>query len=82
MPDYGPEDRRVFQARAATLYRMPVSAVVEGSYDALRAHLAALEQAPQGLHWHSVALDNAGWPQLRMELKLVLLSDRAQWRAP
>jgi hypothetical protein len=64
----------------ATLYRLSVVVVVEGSYDGLRAYLAALEQTQLGLRWSSVALDSKNWPQVRMELRLFLLSDQAQWR--
>jgi len=66
----------------ARLYRMPVSVTVEGPYAALRDHLAKLEAAEAGLVWHSLSLDNAAWPKVRMELKLMLPSDRAQWRGP
>lgn len=65
---------------SATLYRLSVVVVVEGSYEALRAYLGALEQTQLGLRWSSVALDNKVWPQVRMELHLFLLSDHAQWR--
>jgi hypothetical protein len=64
----------------ATLYRLSVVVVVEGSYDALRAYLSALEQTQLGLRWSSVTLENKNWPQVRMELRLFLLSDQAQWR--
>lgn len=67
---------------ATLLYRMPVTATVVGSYAALRDHLAKLEADEAGLAWQSLALDNAGWPQIRMELRLMLTSDRPQWRGP
>lgn len=66
----------------AAIYRMPVVAVVEGPYPALRRHLAALEDADGGLAWQSLALDNANWPRVKLELQLSLLSDRAQWKGP
>jgi hypothetical protein len=69
-------------AGEALLYRMPVTATVEGSYAALRDHLAKLEAGEAGLAWQSLSLDNANWPKVRMELKLMLISDRPQWRGP
>lgn len=73
---------RVRAEGAGLLYRMPVTATVEGPYAALREHLAKLEAADAGLTWQSLSLDNAAWPKVRMELKLMLISDRPQWRAP
>jgi hypothetical protein len=62
------------------LWRFPVTATVEGPYASLRTHLEKLENSPQGLQWQALSLDNATWPNVRMELKLSVLSDRAQWR--
>jgi multidrug efflux pump subunit AcrA (membrane-fusion protein) len=65
---------------SATLYRLSVVVVVDGSYETLRTYLGALEKTQLGLRWSSVALDNKNWPQVRMELHLFLLSDHPQWR--
>jgi hypothetical protein len=62
------------------LWRFPVTATVEGPYASLRTHLEGLENSPQGLQWQALSLDNANWPNVRLELKLSVLSDRAQWR--
>lgn len=70
------------QPGASGLYRFPVSVTVEGPYGGLRDYLARLESTDQGLHWHSVSLDNRRWPDVRLELRLALLSERPYWKGP
>lgn len=64
----------------AKLYRIPLTATLEGPYAALLAHLQQLEKSPQGLAWQRIKLDNSTWPAVRMEIKLFMLSDQPQWR--
>jgi type II secretory pathway component PulM len=65
-----------------SLYRFTLNVVVEGAYAALGDYLDRLEASEQGLEWHTAALDNRHWPDVRLELRLVLLSDRPYWKGP
>jgi type II secretory pathway component PulM len=64
------------------LYRFPLTVTVEGPYGALRDYLARLETSEQGLRWQSLSLDNRRWPDVRLEVRIALLSDRPDWRGP
>lgn len=66
----------------STLYRYPIQVSVDGSYAALRDYLARLEGSDDGLHWHSVSLDNRNWPAVRLELRLFVLGDQPLWKGP
>lgn len=66
-------------AQGASLYRHGVELELEGGWNALRAYLADIEQAPRRLQWGQLQLSSQEHPMARMKISLHTLSLEAAW---
>ena len=60
------------------IYRHRAELTVTGNFDTLTGYLQTLQRLPGDLHWNSLQLDVAGYPQASVRLSLYTLSNRAE----
>jgi hypothetical protein len=59
------------------IYRHRAELTVAGNFGTLLGYLQTLQRLPGDLHWNSLQLDVAGYPQASVRLSLYTLSNRA-----
>ena len=60
------------------IYRHRAELTVAGNFGTLLGYLQTLQRLPGDLHWNSLQLDVAGYPQASVRLSLYTLSNRAE----
>ena len=60
------------------IYRHRAELTVTGNFATLLGYLQTLQRLPGDLHWNSLQLDVAGYPQASVRLSLYTLSNRAE----
>jgi len=60
------------------IYRHRAELTVTGNFATLLGYLQTLQRLPGDLHWNSLQLDVAGYPQASVHLSLYTLSNRAE----
>jgi len=60
------------------IYRHRAELTVTGNFGTLLGYLQTLQRLPGDLHWNSLQLDVAGYPQASVRLSLYTLSNRAE----
>ena len=60
------------------IYRHRAELAVAGNFGTLLGYLQTLQRLPGDLHWNSLQLDVAGYPQASVRLSLYTLSNRAE----
>src|SRR4029453_13202177 len=60
------------------IYRHRAELTVTGNFGTLLGYLQTLQRLPGDLHWNSLQLDVAGYPQASVRLSLYTLSNREE----
>jgi hypothetical protein len=68
----------VKSAGGENIYRHRAELTVTGNFSTLLGYLQTLQRLPGDLHWNSLQLDVAGYPQASVRLSLYTLSNRAE----
>lgn len=61
------------------VYKHGLVITVEGRYKALSDYLKQLEQSPWQMIWEDVSLERQKYPVIRMQLKVITLSESKEW---
>jgi hypothetical protein len=69
---------REVRRRRELIYRHRAELTVAGNFGTLLGYLQTLQRLPGDLHWNSLQLDVAGYPQASVRLSLYTLSNRAE----
>jgi len=73
-----PQSSGVKSAGGEIIYRHRAELTVAGNFGTLLGYLQTLQRLPGDLHWNSLQLDVAGYPQASVRLSLYTLSNRAE----